>query len=84
MNKKGLPLRDIAKVAKVSLAYINTIMKSDPRYIPGKKGFARLSMEQRKAIASKGGKKAWENGTAHRWDEQSGREAGKKSRPTKK
>jgi general stress protein YciG len=40
------------------------------------KGFAAMSPERRKAIASKGGQIAQANGRAHRWTSESGRAAG--------
>lgn len=42
------------------------------------RGFARLSPEQRKAIASAGGKAAHAQGTAHRWTAEEASEAGRK------
>jgi len=42
------------------------------------KGFAVMSQEQRKAIASKGGKAAHEKGVAHEWTPAEARLAGKK------
>lgn len=44
----------------------------------GGRGFAGMSEEERKRIASKGGKAAHESGNAHEFDSESGREAGKK------
>jgi hypothetical protein len=43
-----------------------------------KRGFATLSPEQHREIASRGGKSAHAAGTAHRWDSDAAREAGKK------
>jgi Stress-induced bacterial acidophilic repeat motif. len=42
------------------------------------RGFAAMPMEQRRAIASKGGQAARDNGTAHRFDSASARDAGRK------
>lgn len=42
------------------------------------RGFASMSAERRKEIASLGGKAAHERGTAFRWDREQAREAGKK------
>lgn len=42
------------------------------------KGFAGLSIEARKAIASKGGKAAHAKGTAHQWTSAEARVAGTK------
>lgn len=44
---------------------------------PGR-GFAALSPEKRRRIASLGGKQAHANGTAHQWTPEEAREAGRK------
>jgi general stress protein YciG len=44
----------------------------------GGRGFASMSEEERRRIASKGGKAAHESGNAHEFDSDSGREAGRK------
>lgn len=44
----------------------------------GGRGFAGMSEEKRREIASKGGKAAHESGNANEFDSESGREAGKK------
>lgn len=44
-----------------------------------KRGFAGMTVEQRKAIASKGGIAAHEKGTAHRWTSEEAKLAGRKS-----
>lgn len=41
------------------------------------KGFASMSPEKRKEIASKGGKKAHEMGAAHKFDSETARAAGR-------
>lgn len=41
-------------------------------------GFASMAPERQKEIASKGGKAAHERGTAHEWNRQEAREAGRK------
>ena len=46
--------------------------------IKSKRGFACMSAEKRKAIASLGGKAAHKQGTAYEWDAKSGAEAGRK------
>lgn len=43
-----------------------------------KKGFASMSIEQRRAIASAGGISAHKNGRAHKFDSEKAREAGRK------
>jgi general stress protein YciG len=43
-----------------------------------KRGFAAMSLEQRRRIASLGGKAAQENGTGHRWDHEEATAAGRK------
>jgi general stress protein YciG len=42
------------------------------------RGFASMDPEQQKEIASQGGKAAHEKGTAHEFDSEEAREAGKK------
>ncbi len=42
------------------------------------RGFASLSEEERRRIASEGGKAAHQKGTAHQFTSEEGREAGKK------
>lgn len=44
-----------------------------------KRGFASLSPERRREIASKGGKTAHRTGNAHRWTTEEARKAGRKS-----
>jgi hypothetical protein len=46
----------------------------------GTRGFASMSAEQQRAIASKGGRAAHEKGTAHEWSADEARSAGRKSR----
>jgi general stress protein YciG len=43
-----------------------------------KRGFAAISPERQKAIASMGGKAAHRAGTAHKWDSAEAQEAGRK------
>lgn len=43
-----------------------------------KRGFASMSREQRKEIASKGGRMAHEKGTAHEWTSEEAKAAGRK------
>jgi general stress protein YciG len=42
------------------------------------RGFASMGPEQRRAIASMGGRAAHKRGTAHQWDESEAAEAGRK------
>ena len=42
-----------------------------------KRGFASISVEKRREIASKGGKAAHQKGTAHEWTSEEAREAGR-------
>ncbi len=46
--------------------------------MPGRRGFASMSREKQRAIASKGGKAAHAKGTAHRFTTEEAREAGRK------
>jgi len=43
-----------------------------------RRGFASMTPEQRSDIASRGGKAAHAQGTAHRWNTQEAQEAGRK------
>lgn len=43
-----------------------------------RRGFAAMSPEKQRAIASKGGKMAHLNGVAHKWTPEEAREAGRK------
>lgn len=45
-----------------------------------KKGFAAMSKDKQREIASKGGRAAHEAGTAYEWDSEEARKAGQKSR----
>lgn len=47
--------------------------------MPGYGGFAAMSEEKRKEVASQGGKQAQENGTAHKFSADEAVEAGKRS-----
>ena len=43
-----------------------------------RRGFASMSAEKQREIASKGGKAAHRKGTAHQWSSQEARDAGRK------
>ena len=43
-----------------------------------RRGFASMSAEKQREIASKGGKAAHQKGTAHEWTSEEAREAGRK------
>ena len=43
-----------------------------------RRGFASMSPEKQREIASKGGKAAHQKGTAHEWTSEEAREAGRK------
>ena len=43
-----------------------------------RRGFGGMSVEKQREIASKGGKAAHAKGTAHEWNSESAREAGRK------
>jgi general stress protein YciG len=55
-----------------------TQSKSNSSSKKGVRGFAAMSTEQRRAIASMGGKAAHQKGTAHQWTPQEAAEAGRK------
>ena len=44
----------------------------------GKRGFAGMSSEKQREIASKGGKAAHRKGTAHEWNSKEAAEAGRR------
>ncbi|MGZ3952500.1 MAG: KGG domain-containing protein [Flavisolibacter sp.] len=44
----------------------------------GRRGFAAMSPERQKEIASAGGRAAHEQGVAHKWNSEEARNAGKK------
>jgi uncharacterized protein len=46
---------------------------------PKKRGFARMTPERRRQLASKGGQTSQARGTAHQWTVEEARAAGKKS-----
>lgn len=48
-----------------------------------KRGFASMDPEEQRRIASEGGKASHEQGTAHEFDEDEAREAGKKGGESK-
>lgn len=49
-----------------------------PKIKKGKQGFASMSRDEQRKIASKGGKIAHQKGTAHKWTTEEARAAGKK------
>lgn len=48
------------------------------REMKSKRGFASMSPERQRTIASMGGRAAHQQGVAHQWDRQQAMEAGKK------
>ncbi len=56
-------------------AALNGAAEQHPKKL--RKGFAAMSPEQRRAIASRGGKAVQAAGTAHRWTSETARAAGK-------
>lgn len=48
------------------------------------RGFASMTPERRREIASAGGRAAHEQGTAHRWTREEAREAGRKGGAAKR
>lgn len=53
-------------------------MANNRRNGKSRRGFASMSPEKQKEIASKGGRAAHEKGTAHEWSSQEARAAGRK------
>lgn len=54
---------------------VGTITPSAPAEAAKKRGFARMSAQQQRAIASRGGKSAHATGKAHRWTRETARAA---------
>lgn len=52
--------------------------EENPRSGRGNQGFASMSKEKQREIASKGGKAAHEAGTAHEWTSEEAAEAGRR------
>lgn len=68
-RKKPTPsLREIGEDPRVMLTanYVHRLIKDDPRYVPGKKGFARIPRDKMKKIASRGGKASGKLGYGYR------------------
>lgn len=56
----------------------SSVNPSGEKPVKAKRGFAAMSLEKRREIASRGGKKAHELGTAHSFSSEKAREAGSK------
>ena len=50
----------------------------DSEHVRSRRGFAAMSPEKQREIASKGGRVAHEKGAAHQWTADEAREAGRK------
>ena len=55
-------------------------MEQNPLPPAKRKGFASMTPEKRRAIASRGGKEAHRKGTAHEWTAETAQLAGRKGR----
>ncbi len=53
-------------------------MENQQERVKTKRGFAAMSPERQRQIASQGGRAAHEQGVAHEWNRDEAREAGKK------
>lgn len=84
LNAKGKTLKEIAEIIGTSWQYVWKLIHKDKRYIPGKKGFARLSKERMRAISSKGAMKANEMGLSHKWNSKEAKVASKKGKESRK
>ena len=60
------------------MADLATTDEEAPETSRGNQGFASMSKEKQRDIASKGGKAAHEAGTAHEWDSQEAAAAGRR------
>jgi uncharacterized protein len=54
------------------------IESKETRRVKSGKGFASMTPEKKREIASKGGKAAHANGTAHKWTSEEAQAAGRK------
>jgi general stress protein YciG len=63
----------------ITLPEMLVIMNNEILQKPSKRGFAAMSLEQQRLIASKGGKAAHQKGTAHEWTPEEARQAARKS-----
>lgn len=59
-------------------AFINRQLREGIVVMGEKRGFASMSKERQREIASKGGKSAHARGTAHQWTSEEAAEAGRK------
>lgn len=57
---------------------MNTSSYQRPAPSPAKRGFAAMSPETQRRIASEGGRASHESGRAHKWTSESARDAGRK------
>lgn len=72
----NLSHKEIAKDCRCSLSYVSQLLKE--MGIPSRarrRGFAVISREKRRKIASMGGKAAQKKGTAHRYTSEEARKA---------
>lgn len=53
-------------------------MSQSEKYPHGRRGFAAMSAEKQRAIASRGGRMAHAKGTAHQWTSEEAKAAGRK------
>jgi len=61
----------------MTMSGFERIMTETPRR-KERRGFASMSPEKQREIASKGGRAAHQKGTAHRWSSDEARDAGRK------
>jgi len=61
----------------MTMTGFESIMSETPRR-KERRGFASMSAEKQREIASKGGRAAHQKGTAHRWSSDEARAAGRK------
>lgn len=83
MNGRGKTLGQMAQRVGLTVQRVWMILHEDPRYVPGKKGFARLDKRSIRAISSKGGTAANLSGRTHRWNSATAKEASARSRAGK-
>lgn len=82
-NKKNQNSQNDATFSDLNDAFSATALddsnnQNSSRSGRGNQGFASMSKEKQREIASKGGKAAHEQGTAHEWDSSEAAEAGRR------
>jgi hypothetical protein len=78
LNNQGKSLRVISEIVGMSWQQVWRLIHKNKRYIPGKRGFARLNKKERIEMSSKGGERANELGVTYQWNKKTAKEASQK------